>query len=152
MNLTQDKIRVCDVHSDSCVLQFFSFSFDASIPEIIMALGSGAKLCLAPLEDLLPGLPLLQLLQTKAVTHITITPSALSALPVEDLPALRMVLVGGEAPSPELIARWSQGRRFINAYGPTEVTVNASMVQCGNGNPLLPVLRPSANKIGRAHV
>jgi amino acid adenylation domain-containing protein len=146
VNLTEDKIRVCDVHPDSCVLQLFSFSFDASIPEIIMALGSGAKLCLAPLEDLLPGLPLLQLLREKAVSHITITPSALSALPAEDLPALRMVLVGGEAPSPELIARWSQGRRFINAYGPTEVTVNASMVQCGNGNPLLPVLRPSANK------
>ncbi len=145
-NLTEDKIRVCDVDSDSCILQFFSFSFDASIPEIIMALASGAKLCLASLEDVIPGLPLLKLLREKQVTHITITPSALSALPVEELPALKMVLVGGEAPSPELITKWSQKRKFINAYGPTEVTVNASMVECGNGNPILPVLRSSTNK------
>ncbi len=145
-NLTEDKIRVCDVHPDSCILQFFSFSFDASIPEIIMALACGAKLCLASLEDVIPGIPLLKLLREKQVTHITITPSALSALPVEELPALKMVLVGGEAPPAELITKWSQGRKFINAYGPTEVTVNASMVQCGNGNPILPVLRSSTNK------
>jgi amino acid adenylation domain-containing protein len=145
-NLTQHKIQVCDVHPGDCVLQFFSLSFDASIPEIIMALGSGAKLCLAKPESLLPGETLLQLLRDNAVTHITITPSALSLLPSADLPHLRMVLVGGEAPSPELIAKWSQGRRFINAYGPTEVTVNASMVLCGNGHPLLPTIRPSANK------
>ncbi|WP_414575221.1 amino acid adenylation domain-containing protein [Anabaena sp. CCY 9402-a] len=145
-NLTQHKIEVCDVHPGDCVLQFFSLSFDASIPEIIMALGSGAKLCLAKPESLLPGETLLQLLRDNAVTHITITPSALSLLPSADLPHLRMVLVGGEAPSPELIAKWSEGRRFINAYGPTEVTVNASMVLCGNGHPLLPSIRPSANK------
>ncbi|PMB00595.1 non-ribosomal peptide synthetase, partial [Fischerella thermalis CCMEE 5196] len=145
-NLTQHKIEVCDVHPGDCVLQFFSLSFDASIPEIIMALGSGAKLCLAKPESLLPGETLLQLLRDNAVTHITITPSALSLLPSADLPHLRMVLVGGEAPSPELIAKWSTGRRFINAYGPTEVTVNASMVLCGNGHPLLPTIRPSANK------
>ncbi|NJL19901.1 MAG: amino acid adenylation domain-containing protein, partial [Leptolyngbyaceae cyanobacterium SM1_3_5] len=143
-NLTKDKIRVCQVQPDSCVLQFFSLSFDASIPEIVMALGSGAKLCLASIESLLPGTALLQLLREQAVTHITITPSALSALPLTELPALQMVLVGGEAPSADLIARWSQNRRFINAYGPTETTVNASMVPCDSGDP--PTLRPSANK------
>lgn len=146
VNLTEDKIRVCDVHPDSCVLQFFSFSFDASIPEIIMALGSGGKLCLAKVETLLPGTNLLKLLREQAVTHITITPSALAILPVEELPSLKMVLVGGEAPSPELINNWSKERIFINAYGPTEVTVNASMVQCGNGHSILPTIRPSANK------
>ncbi|ELR97036.1 non-ribosomal peptide synthetase [Gloeocapsa sp. PCC 73106] len=146
VNLTEDKIRVCDVHPDSCVLQFFSFSFDASIPEIIMTLGSGARLCLAKLESILPGFPLLKLLREQNVTHITITPSALAILPVEELPNLKMVLVGGEAPSTELINNWSPGRRFINAYGPTEVTVNASMVQCGNEHPTLPTLRPSTNK------
>jgi amino acid adenylation domain-containing protein len=145
-NLTYHKIDVCDVHPGDCVLQFFSFSFDASVPEIIMALASGAKLCLAKSESLLPGAELLQILRDNSVTHITITPSALSLLPTEELPNLRMVLVGGEAPSKELISKWSSGRRFINAYGPTEVTVNASMVLCGNGHPLLPTIRPSANK------
>lgn len=145
-NLTEHKIKVCDVHPGDCVLQFFSLSFDASIPEIIMALGSGAKLCLAKSESLLPGAGLLKLLRDNQITHITITPSALSQVESEDLPHLRMILVGGEAPSPELILKWSKGRRFINAYGPTEVTVNGSMVLCGNGYPLLPTIPPSANK------
>jgi amino acid adenylation domain-containing protein len=145
-NLTHDKIRVCQVQPDSCVLQFFSLSFDASVPEIVMALASGAKLCLAPRPDLIPGSSLLNLLQQQAITHITITPSALSALPAADLPKLKMVLVGGEAPTPDLITRWSQNRLFINAYGPTEVTVNASMVACGDRHSLQPTLRPSTNK------
>jgi len=145
-NLTEDKIRVCDVRPGDCVLQFFSFSFDASIPEIVMALATGARLLLAPNETLLPGPGLADLLRRHHVTHITITPSALVSVPYGDFPDLRMVLVGGEAPSPELIHAWSQGRRFINAYGPTETTVNASMVPCGNGQPVQPTLRPSANK------
>ena len=145
-NLTEHKIRACQVDASSCVLQFFSFSFDASIPEIIMSLGCGAKLCLADRETLLPGEGLLNLMRKEKVTHITMTPSALATLPAAELPDLKMVLVGGEAPSAELIKQWSQNRLFINAYGPTEVTVNASMVSCGNGNPIEPTIAPSANK------
>jgi myxalamid-type nonribosomal peptide synthetase MxaA len=146
VNLTDDKIRVCDVRPGDCVLQFFSFSFDASIPELVMALAAGARLLLASAADLLPGPGLARLLERHGVTHVTMTPSALLGLPAGDYPALRLVLVGGEAPMPELIARWSAGRTFINAYGPTETSVNASMVACGNGHPAEPTLWPAANK------
>ncbi|NEO31127.1 MAG: amino acid adenylation domain-containing protein [Symploca sp. SIO3C6] len=145
-NLTEDKIRTCKVKPDSRILQYFSLSFDASIPELVMALGSGAALHLAKLENLLPGPALIKLLQEQAITHITLPPPALAVLPAAELPALQMVLVGGEAPSPELIAQWSKGRLFINAYGPTETTVNASMVECGNDGQKIPTVRPAANK------
>jgi myxalamid-type nonribosomal peptide synthetase MxaA len=146
VNLTGDKIRVCDIRAGDCVLQFFSFSFDASIPELVMSLAAGARLLLASPGDLMPGPALARLLTRHCVSHVTMTPSALLALPPGDFPDLRLVLVGGEAPSPELIARWSKDRIFINAYGPTETTVNASMVSCGNGAPSDPTLRPAANK------
>ncbi len=146
VNLTEDKIRVCQVRPGDCILQFFSFSFDASIPEIIMALATGSKLLLASATTLLPGPDLKALLRRHQVTHITLTPSALVSVPYDSFPNLRMVLVGGEAPSPELIATWSQNRLFINAYGPTETTVNASMVPCGNSHPVEPTLLPSTNK------
>ena len=147
VNLTEDKIRVCDVRADDCVLQFFSFSFDASIPEIIMPLAIGARLLLAPAATLLPGPALASLIDRHGVTHVTMTPSALVGLPDGDYPSLRMVLVGGEAPSAELMTKWTTGGRvFINAYGPTETTVNASMVYCGNGHPLAATLAPSTNK------
>ena len=146
VNLTEDKIRKCDVRHGDCVLQFFSFSFDGSVPEFVMTLATGAHLLMAPAETMLPGPELADLLRRNDVTHITLTPSALTALPSGDYPALRMALVGGEAPSPELIREWSQGRNFINAYGPTETTVNASMVYCGNEHPVEPTILPSANK------
>lgn len=146
VNLTEDKLRVCDVRSGDCVLQFFSFSFDASIPEIIMPLAIGGRLLLAPAVMMLPGPDLRDLMLRQKVSHITMTPSALVSLPEADYPDLRMVLVGGEAPAPDLIQKWSRNRRFINAYGPTETTVNASMVPCGNGAPLTPTLLPSTNK------
>ncbi len=146
VNLTEDKIRVCDVRSGDCILQFFSFSFDASIPEIIMALASGSKLLLAPATTLLPGPDLSDLIERHRVTHITLTPSALTSVPYRDFPHLRMALVGGEVPAPALVKTWSQNRIFINAYGPTETTVNASMVPCGNDHFVEPTLKPSTNK------
>ena len=146
VNLTEDKIRVCKINPGDCVLQFFSFSFDGSVPEFVMSIAAGASLLMAPAESLLPGPIMRDLLVKHGVTHLTMTPSALTALPRHDYSDLRMVLVGGEAPSPELIARWSPGRKFINAYGPTETTVNASMVTCGNGHPIEPTVTPSANK------
>ncbi|MCZ7471830.1 thioester reductase domain-containing protein [Agrobacterium sp. O3.4] len=146
INLTRDKIRACDIRPGDCVLQFFSFSFDASIPELVMSLGAGARLLLLPGYATLPGAELADILHTRQVTHLTMTPSALLSLPVDDLPSLRTVLVGGEVPMPELIERWGKNRRFINAYGPTETTVNASMVDMGGGRAGLPVLRPAANK------
>lgn len=146
VNLTEDKIRVCQIHPRDCVLQFFSFSFDASIPEIIMSLAAGAQLLLAPASKVLPGPELSQLMIRNNVSHITMTPSALAGLPYHTYPDLRMVLVGGEPPTVDLIEKWSKGRLFINAYGPTETTVNASMVVCGNGHPLEATLLPSTNK------
>ncbi|MEM9174225.1 MAG: amino acid adenylation domain-containing protein [Myxococcota bacterium] len=146
VNLTEDKIRKCDVRRGDCVLQFFSFSFDGSVPEFVMTLATGAHLLMAPADAMLPGPGLADLIRRNDVTHITLTPSALTALPSGDYPSLRLALVGGEAPSPELIREWSRGRNFINAYGPTETTVNASMVYCGNDHPVEPTILPSANK------
>ena len=58
---------------------------------------------------------------------VTLPPSVLAVLPAEDLPALRTVISAGEACTAELVANWSsEQRQFLNAYGPTEVTVCAT--------------------------
>ncbi|MFM7713468.1 MAG: AMP-binding protein, partial [Microcystis sp.] len=76
-NLSQAQIKLFNVQPDSCVLQFASISFDASIWEIVMALCAGARLYLGTREELQPGQPLLELLQEQEITHLTLVPSAL---------------------------------------------------------------------------
>ncbi len=60
------------------------------------------------------------------VNVLTQTPSAVTALNPEGLESVA-VLLGGEACPAEVVDRWVPGRVVINAYGPTEITVYASM-------------------------
>nr|WP_322717359.1 amino acid adenylation domain-containing protein [Nostoc sp. ChiQUE02]MDZ8230212.1 amino acid adenylation domain-containing protein [Nostoc sp. ChiQUE02] len=144
-NLAQAQIKLFDVQPDSHVLQFASLSFDASIWEIVMAFGSGARLCLGTREELQPGQPLLRLLQEQKITHLTLVPSALAALPSQELPELQNIIVAGEPCPTKLVAQWAKGRRFFNAYGPTESTVCATVAQCFEGMDVLPIGRPIDN-------
>jgi surfactin family lipopeptide synthetase A len=145
VNLALAQIQVFDVHADSRVLQFASFSFDASISEVVMTLCIGASLHLAQREDLMPGVGLLKLLQTQGISHVTLSPSALAAMPKVEIPSLRTIIVAGEACPPDLANQWSSGRRFINGYGPTEATVCATTAICTDSNSPLPIGRPIAN-------
>src|SRR5579883_1475478 len=144
-NLAQAQIQTFGLHCDSRILQFASLSFDASIWEVVMALGSGATLYLATKDSLLPGRALIQLLSDDFITHITLPPSALAVLPHEELPALQTIIVAGEACSIELIKQWSVGRDFFNAYGPTEATVCATIAKCTNSEQKISIGSPIAN-------
>ncbi|NUS56006.1 MAG: amino acid adenylation domain-containing protein, partial [Streptomycetaceae bacterium] len=126
--------------ADSRVLQLASPSFDASFWDLCAALLSGAALVLAPVDDPLSALADASL----GVTHATVPPSALAAVPDGAGAGLRTLVVAGEACPPELVARWAPGRRMINAYGPTETTVCATM-----SAPLAAGRTTSAPPIGR---
>ena len=110
----------------SRVLQFASASFDASVCEVFSTLLAGGELVLAPRESLLPG-PLQALVAEREINAVTLTPSVLAQLAPADVPGLRTIISAGEACPPELAARWTPGRRFLNAYGPTEITICASI-------------------------
>ncbi|MEH2104794.1 amino acid adenylation domain-containing protein [Nostoc sp.] len=144
-NLVQAKVKLFDVQQNSRVLQFASFSFDASVSEIFVALCSGASLYLGTQDCLRPGADLMRLLQEQSITHVTLPPTALAAFPKEELPNLQILIVAGEACNPKLIAEWSKGRRFFNAYGPTESTVCATVGECTSGDTQLTIGRAIAN-------
>ncbi len=117
----------------SRVLGFASINFDASVWEMVMSLLNGATLVLAPQEALLPGLDLVGTLQRHAVNIATLPPSILAATPETALPELKCLIVAGEACSEELVSRWAEGRRFWNAYGPTEASICTTIVECAPG-------------------
>ncbi|NER47173.1 MAG: amino acid adenylation domain-containing protein [Symploca sp. SIO1A3] len=143
-NLSQAQIQAFELHSESRILQFASLSFDASIWEIVMALGAGGTLYLGTKDSLMPGQPLVEELRDDNITHVTLPPSALAVLPEEELPALQTIIVAGEACSPELIKQWSVERNFFNAYGPTEASVCATIAKCSDREKIS-IGRPVAN-------
>jgi amino acid adenylation domain-containing protein/thioester reductase-like protein len=145
-NLVMAQQQMFDLGPGKRVLQFASCSFDASIWELVMALCTGAALCLAPREVLASVPDLQRLLRTQSITTATLPPSLLALLPPEGLPMLTTVIAAGEACTPNLIARWAPGRRFFNAYGPTETTVCATWYECTSVEQRTPPIgRPLPN-------
>ncbi|MEG4231276.1 amino acid adenylation domain-containing protein [Microcoleus sp. Pol11C3] len=144
-NLAKAQIKIFNVQPNSRVLQFASLSFDASIWEVIMALLARATLVMGTRDSLLAGAPLIQLLRDFAIATVTLPPSVLAVLPADELPALRTIIVAGEDSSPDLVAKWAPGRRFFNAYGPTESTVCATVAECTDSTKSPPIGRPIAN-------
>ncbi|RLK61737.1 non-ribosomal peptide synthase protein (TIGR01720 family)/amino acid adenylation domain-containing protein [Actinokineospora cianjurensis] len=138
-----------DVRPDDRVLAFSSPSFDASVLELCMALGGGAAVVVPPPGPLL-GEQLGDVLASQRISHTLIPPVALATVPELDLPALRTLIVGGDACSAELVRRWAPGRRMINAYGPTESTVVATWSSPLEPGGVPPIGRPIDNT--RAYV
>ncbi|WP_425563134.1 amino acid adenylation domain-containing protein, partial [Microbispora amethystogenes] len=124
-NLAADQIAAFGVRPGARVLQLASLSFDASVWELCMALLSGACLVVAGADRLPPHGTLASVTAEFGVTHLTVSPSVLAT--TEELPeSLTTVVVAGETCPPWLPGRLP-GRRVVNAYGPTEVTVCATM-------------------------
>ena len=140
-NLVAAQIDRFAIASEARVLQFASLSFDGAFWEICGALAAGAALVLSGKER--GGDGLARLMRRHRVTHATLPPVLVADLSA-DLP-LENLLVAGEACSPDVVARWSPGRRMINAYGPTETTVCATMSEALSGAVVPPIGRPIWN-------
>jgi amino acid adenylation domain-containing protein len=109
------------------VLQWASISFDAAFWDVSLALLSGAALVTVPAEELLPGHPLANTLLKYGITHAVLPPVALSETDADDLLPGGTVMSTGDSCTPTLVRKWSRTRRMFNGYGPTEVTVGATI-------------------------
>ncbi|UGT62992.1 non-ribosomal peptide synthetase [Nocardia asteroides] len=124
-NIVADQRERLGHDSATSALQVASPSFDASVYELLSAHASGGRLVVAP-PEVYGGAALAELLRTERVTHAVITPSALATMEPAGLDELRVLVVAGEAATPELLERWAPGRRMVNEYGPTEFSIWAT--------------------------
>nr|CRL68842.1 linear gramicidin synthetase subunit D [Mycolicibacterium komanii] len=106
--------------------QCHSYAFDFSVWEIWAALLGGARLVVVPESVTTSPEDFHALLVRERVSVLTQTPSAVAALSPQGLESVALLL-GGEACPGDVVDRWAPGRVVINAYGPTEITVYASM-------------------------
>jgi amino acid adenylation domain-containing protein/non-ribosomal peptide synthase protein (TIGR01720 family) len=111
----------------SRILQAASLSFDAAALEIFTALSTGATLCLVDAESLRDAERLGDFVRRHRVSTLIGVPSLLGMLAPESLPDVVAVMAGGEPCPAETAARWRRGRRFLNAYAPTETTIYSTL-------------------------
>ncbi len=146
VNLAVALGRTFEVTAADRILQFSALSFDASVLEIVWSLCHGASLVLAPREVIVDAESLGQLIEAHQVTGALLPTVMLRAMDAARMPSFTAVVSGGDACSSDLVNRWAPGRRFYNAYGPTEITVAATVARCtpGSSNPP-PIGAPLAN-------
>lgn len=145
-NLVMAQAAACQLQPGRRGIQFASASFDAAVSEIFMTLVAGAAIWLEPREHVPDPTAFATLFRDARIDNATLPPVLLQALAPGDFPGLRTLLIAGEAASEDLYRRWSEGGRVvINAYGPTEITVCATMEEVAEDLHPVTLGRPLAN-------
>ncbi|MFF0636090.1 amino acid adenylation domain-containing protein [Nocardia sp. NPDC004151] len=116
------------IESDSRTLHMASPSFDVSVLELLLSLGSGATMVIAP-GDVYGGDELADLIARERVSHVLVTPSTLATIDHTrwPLPDLTHLAVGGEDYGTDVVRRWGVDHAMLNSYGPTETTIVATL-------------------------
>ena len=131
-----------DLPAEQVWTQCHSYAFDFSVWEIWAALLGGGRLVVVP--EAVAGSPqdFHALLVGERVNVLTQTPSAVGVLSPQGLESVALLL-GGEPCPGEVVDRWAPGHVVINAYGPTEATVYASMsAPLAPGSAVVPIGAP----------
>jgi amino acid adenylation domain-containing protein len=109
------------------VLQFASYSFDASILEILGSLMVGATVCIP--TDKERSNQLTAFINKSRVSFAVITPTVASLFEPEDVPTLSCLALCGESMTASHVSKWADKVRLVNAFGPSECCVGSAANQ-----------------------
>ncbi|MCP5046744.1 MAG: amino acid adenylation domain-containing protein, partial [bacterium] len=139
-----------NVDSRDRIIQFASSSFDASVWEIFMALLNGAALHMLS-SDIINNYETFESYITRhGITIATLPPIYADRLNPHKLKSIRLLITAGSAPTAASVHRWAEKTRYINAYGPTETTICATLWDA-TGNlendsfDVMPIGKPISN-------
>ncbi|KAH4606648.1 hypothetical protein HBH82_108460 [Parastagonospora nodorum] len=113
------------IERTSRVLQFTSYSFDASLEEIFTVLVAGGCICVPSEQDRLSDLA--SFVRRAAINWAAFTPSFLRSLEPRDVPSLDFITVHAEPMSQMLVTRWAGQVHMRPSYGPTECSVTSTV-------------------------
>lgn len=120
------------------ILQFASISFSISIWGSFMAWLSGGTLVQVNDQESQPGEPLYQLLKEQRITTVSWPVSLLTVFPVDRAPeSITTVISTAEPCNDFVVNKWAKpGRRFLNMYGNSEVSLGSTVFEHKEGAQL----------------
>ncbi|MES2355827.1 MAG: amino acid adenylation domain-containing protein [Pseudomonadota bacterium] len=133
-NMVQSAGEIFGLTSNDRTLFFASPSFDVSMSDIGVPLAFGAALCPVPYDVLSSPNRFQAFLIDFGVTVADVTPTYLRLFDGADLPSLRILVTGGEAPFLSDVNKYVNRLHYYNAYGPTENTITSSMARLSPEN------------------
>lgn len=133
-HLVRAEQTVLNIKSSDKVYQGFSVSFDMWCEETWLSYFAGATLWIADATTAKAIDELGDVLRREKITVLHAVPSLLAVMD-DNIPSLRLINAGGEACTPQVLARWAAPpRHFYNSYGPTETTVSATFAALKPGD------------------
>ncbi|MEI8632035.1 AMP-binding protein [Vibrio sp. PP-XX7] len=102
-------------------------SFDASLANIFMALFCGARLVCVDQPTIEQPQRFLRFIREQRISVATLPPVYLKALNQPEFPGLQTLITAGEAADAQDALHYAQSLNVFNAYGPTEVSVCATI-------------------------
>lgn len=139
-NLVQSDMLTLGVGPDDRAVQGSSAAYDSSVEELWLAFAVGATIVVMDEEAARLGPDILGWLRDERVTVFCPPPTLLRSTgcenPAQELPALKLLYVGGEALPQDVADRWAHGRSLVNGYGPTECSVTCTRAHITVGAPV----------------
>ncbi|OAJ74062.1 hypothetical protein AYJ08_10555 [Brevibacillus sp. SKDU10] len=136
---------------EDVVLQVLAYSFDAFVTSLFTPLLSGSANVLVSEDDYQNPLAICRLIEANQVTYLFSVPGLFStiieAITSTQASSLRMVTLGGEKVFPALLKRIQEKNtaiELINEYGPTENSVNTTILRRMSPDEIT-IGRPVAN-------
>ncbi|KAL3421010.1 non-ribosomal peptide synthetase protein [Phlyctema vagabunda] len=117
----RDHGAAMQMKSDARTYQFSAYTFDTSVSDMFGTFLNGGCACLPSDHDRMNNLA--DSINALEANLTCLTPAVVDQLWPEEVPGLKVLCVGGEALTQDIVNRWSEKVKLINVYGVTECLV-----------------------------
>lgn len=123
-----------NLNSESRVIHFSSYAFEACILEILTTLFNGGCVCVASNSERMEDIT--KTMRELRVNWAFFTPSFIRTIHPDQVPDLKTLVLGGEALGADNIDIWVDRVFLVNGYGPSEtVRTSASRFSTSTARP-----------------
>ena len=128
VNFITYQIDLFEVTPADNIVQFSTYTFDASISDIFMGILTGATLFVIDPQKMSFDV-FLDYIKNNEISMLDLPPKFLNALDGKDFGNLKILILGGEAPDAQVLRKYTKKYRCFNTYGPTEATVGVTIFE-----------------------